>query len=82
VIYTGGGSSPAHSVVVIDGVPPETSYTLGSALGPGTLIEFSTDGGATYGPAESEGVTHIRWIRLAPLAPGENGTVSFGVWVH
>lgn len=82
VVYTGGGSAPAYSVVVVDGVPPEASYTLGSALGPGTVIEFSTDGGATYGPAESEGVTHIRWIRLAPLAPGENGTVSFGVRVR
>jgi uncharacterized repeat protein (TIGR01451 family) len=82
VVYTGGGSAPAHSVVLIDGVPAETAYAPGSASGPGTLIEFSSDGGATYGPAESEDVTHIRWIRLAPLAPGENGTVSFEVRVR
>jgi uncharacterized repeat protein (TIGR01451 family) len=82
VVYTGGGSAPAHSVVLMDGVPTETSYAPGSALGPGTRIEFSSDGGATYGPAESEDVTHIRWIRLAPLAPGENGTVSFEVRVR
>ncbi len=82
VVYTGGGSAPAHSVVLVDGVPAETAYAPGSALGPGTQIEFSTDGGATYGPAETETVTHIRWIRLAPLAPGENGTVSFEVRVR
>ena len=82
VVYTGVGSVAAHSVVVSDRIPPETEYLPGSATGPGTLIEFSRDGGATYGPVEDVSVTHIRWNRVAPLSPGENGTVSFEVRVR
>ncbi len=77
VDYTSSGSVDAYDVVLVDEVPPETVYVVGSAAGAGTLIEFSHDGGLTWDASDALPVTHIRWTVLAPLAPGGGGAVSF-----
>lgn len=77
VAYTSDGAVEAHAVVLVDPLPAEVAYIPGSATGPGTLIEFSHDGGATWDTSEAAPVTHIRWSLVAPLAPGDGGTVSF-----
>lgn len=90
--YANRGKQPATNVAVIDPVPEHMAYLDGSAKGAGTRIEFSVDGGRTYGapdkltvtggdgkvrPAQGTDYTHIRWTVLAPVAAGANGTVSF-----
>jgi len=90
--YANRGKQPATNVTVVDPVPEHLAYVDGSAQGTGTRIEFSVDGGRTYGtpdkltvtggdgkvrPAQGPDYTHIRWTVLAPLAAGGSGTVSF-----
>lgn len=95
VIYTvrfsNLGSEPAENVVITNPLPAELSYVMGSAAGPGTRIEFSADGGTTYGdpgslrvaeasgerPARAEDFTHIRWVMQTPLPPGAEGVATF-----
>ena len=75
--YLAGGSTPSYAINVIDALPPEVSYIAGSAGGAATTITFSHDGGVTYNGSDAAPVTHIRWQRTSPLAPGGNGTTSF-----
>ena len=61
-------------------IPANTTYVTGSAAGAGTTIEYSQDGGLTYGNSDAAPVTHIRWTLAAALAPGGgSSTVSFQV---
>lgn len=90
--YENKGKLPADRVVVTDPIPPEVSYVDGSAFGPGTEIEFSADGGKTWGApaalkvkgadgkeraATAADYTHIRWKLAASVAPGQKGFVRF-----
>jgi uncharacterized repeat protein (TIGR01451 family) len=90
--FTNKGKQPATGVVITNPVPEHMTYVDLSAEGKGAKIEFSIDGGKTYGPAEQLKVTekdgkvrpalpkdytHIRWTVSAPLTPGATGTVSF-----
>jgi len=77
VVYTSAGSTDAYNAVIIDPVPPATTYLPGSAVGPGTTVTFSHDGGITYDSLETAPITHIRWTVTAPLSPGDSGTLSF-----
>jgi uncharacterized repeat protein (TIGR01451 family) len=77
VLYSSSGSIPAQTVVLVDQVPPPTAYRTGSAAGPGTLIEFSHDGGLSWSSSDAAPVTHVRWTLSAPLPPGASGSVSF-----
>jgi uncharacterized repeat protein (TIGR01451 family) len=79
----------ANKVQVSQRIPANTTYVVGSAAGPGADIEFSIDGGETFGPADglklSDGVTHappgrythIRWRLRNPLAPGATALARF-----
>ena len=73
-------------------IPPSMRYVEGSAVGPGSLVLYSVDGGATYGQPNELGVaaadgvrraatagdyTHVRWLIKAPLAPGARAFVRF-----
>ena len=63
----------------------------GSAFGPGTVIQFSTDGGQNFAaadeltviddgvsrPAGPDDFTHIRWVMQNELAVGAQGTARF-----
>ncbi len=90
--YAYAGAKPATDVVIKNPVPEHMLYTDGSAEGADTRIEFSVDGGKTYGPAAKLKVrsadgkerragaadyTHIRWIIEKPLKQGAQGSVSF-----
>jgi uncharacterized repeat protein (TIGR01451 family) len=69
----------AESVVITNPVPENLTYIEGSAFGPGTVIEFSVDGGQSYGAgdeltvpdnggsraAKAEDYTHLRWVLRA-----------------
>lgn len=78
----------ANNVVVSQKVPANTAYVEDSAVGPGAEIDFSIDGGVTYGPPENlklddgtrappERYTHIRWRLRNPLAPGAVALARF-----
>jgi hypothetical protein len=67
------------------------TYVDKSAEGTGAAIDYSIDGGKTYGqagklsvtekgvqrPARPAEYTHLRWVVAKPLPPGGKGTVSF-----
>ncbi|WP_129647044.1 DUF11 domain-containing protein [Peristeroidobacter agariperforans] len=78
----------ANKVQVSQLIPANTTYLPGSAAGPGAEIEFSIDGGQTFGRPESlkqtDGTrapparyTHIRWTLDNPLAPGATALARF-----
>ena len=75
--YTAGGTAPSYGITIVDPIPANTDYVAGSAAGASTAITFSHDGGVTYDASETAPVTHIRWQRTSPLAPGGSGTTSF-----
>jgi uncharacterized repeat protein (TIGR01451 family) len=83
---------PAPSVAVIQRIPANTTYVLGSASGPSADITFSVDGGRTFAREKElvvvtpEGVsrpvtpadfTHIRWQLRNVLAPGAVALARF-----
>lgn len=90
--YTNTGKSPATDVVITNPVPEHMTYLDGSAQGGNTRIDFSIDGGKTWGTPDKlrirnanktvrkalgQDYTHIRWTVTASLASGSTGTVSF-----
>ena len=82
---------PADNVIITNPIDSNLTYVDGSAFGPGTLIEFSVDGGKTWGtpdalqvsedtgvrPAEAKDFTHVRWIVENDVAAGALGVVRF-----
>lgn len=75
--YTAGGTASSYGISIVDQVPANTDYVTGSAAGASTTVAFSHDGGVTYDASQAAPVTHIRWQRTSPLAPGGSGTTSF-----
>ncbi len=86
------GDKPAENVIITNPIPNHTVYVAGSAYGENSKIEFSIDGGKTYGIPEAlkvkdkdgktrlarpEEYTHIRWLLLKPLEPGSQIVVTF-----
>jgi uncharacterized repeat protein (TIGR01451 family) len=89
VIYTVSATNvcdqEAQNVVIDNPVPQHMDYIGGSAIGPGTEVTFSIDGGANFGKADALKVagadgkprqaepreyTNIRWVMRNPLKPG------------
>jgi len=90
--YINRGEEPAEEIVIGNAIPEHTIYLGGSATGSDTLVTYSVDGGEVFGPlaeltvtnddgttrqAAAVDVTHIRWQRTTPLAPGEEARVEF-----
>jgi uncharacterized repeat protein (TIGR01451 family) len=90
--YVNTGKAPVSNVTIMNPVPEHMSYIDNSVEGKGARIDFSVDGGKTYGqpdkltvkdgqgrvrPALAKDYTHIRWVLSTPLAPGGTGSVSF-----
>lgn len=82
----------AREVVVVQGIPKNTTYVPYSAAGPGAIVTFSADGGKSYAaegqlhvtdaagvarPALPQDYTHIRWQLHNPLAPGAVALARF-----
>ena len=89
VVYTVSATNVcdanADAVVIDNPIPEHMTYIAGSAIGPGTEVTFSVDGGFNYGkpdtlkmsnpdgskrPAAAADYTHIRWVMRNPLKPG------------
>jgi uncharacterized repeat protein (TIGR01451 family) len=96
VIYTTTYESTAktsvNNIVINNPIPENTEYKAGSAFGKNCNIQFSADGGKTFGHAEGLKIkgadgkdraalpkeyTNIRWILKSPLAAGKSGEVGF-----
>lgn len=90
VVYTitigNRGSQSAQDVSVNNPIPPELAYVADSAGAPGALIEFSVDGGKTFGTpqqltlkdeagkpraARADEYTHVRFTLKSAVAPGQ-----------
>ena len=91
VTFANTSDVAADNVVITNPLPAELTYVNGTADGEGTRVQFSADGGVTFGQAAELTVsdngsqrraspdefTHIRWVLEAALQPGETGTATF-----
>lgn len=95
VVYTisfrNVGSEPADNVVITNPIAETLKYVAGSAAGDDLEVEFSVDGGGTFGKADElrvvvDGVerpattldyTHVRWVMQERLEAGSEGHASF-----
>ena len=92
VTFTNIGAEPAENIRITNPIPEQMRYVSGTAFGPGSDIEYSVDGGNTWGrpallrvqddtgndrPAEANDFTHIRWALNTPLAAGEGSFARF-----
>jgi uncharacterized repeat protein (TIGR01451 family) len=82
----------ARDIVMNNAIPANTVYQADSAFGTDCAIDFSVDGGKTFGSAKNlqlrgtDGLehtaqaaqyTHIRWHYIGELAAGKSGEVGF-----
>jgi uncharacterized repeat protein (TIGR01451 family) len=91
VQFRNDGHEVADGVRITSPIPPELRYEPDSAIGPGSVVLFSVDGGRTFGApaelvvsgvagarrAEPADYTHVRWVLDAPLEIGARGFVRF-----
>lgn len=91
ITFTNISDETAENVVITNPISENLTYVPGSALGPGTVIEFSVDGGQTFGradelvvgtnggerPADVGDFTHVRWTMENELEAGAQGTARF-----
>jgi uncharacterized repeat protein (TIGR01451 family) len=87
---TNNGGAAAQSVAIVDPVPTDTSFYVGSVSGDATAT-FSDDGGTNYdhtptpdtgGHGEDSSVTHVRIALNSDVAAGGgSATVSFDVLI-
>ena len=90
--YVNAGAKAAERPALTNQVPANMEYLGGSAIGQGTVITFSVDGGKSYAapdklmvagddgklrPADPREYTHIRWTFARPVPPGGKGSVEF-----
>lgn len=78
----------ARNVMVVQKIPENTAYVLGSAAGPAVEVGLSADGGKTFVPEGRSGArgaedavstqyTHIRWRFRNAIAPGATALARF-----
>ncbi len=93
LIYTvevrNAGQYAAESPVVVQPIPNHMMYLADSAVGPGVDVDYSVDGGHTFGPPETLKIagaagraaaadyTHIRWHLHNRLKPNAVAFVRF-----
>lgn len=100
VVYTitfeNVGSEPADDVVITNPISDVLEYVPGSATNGSMRIEFSADGGQTFGvaseltivdegverPATTTDYTHVRWVMQSELEVGGKGIASFAAVVE
>lgn len=97
ITFTNVGAEPVERVVITNPVPKYMSYVDRSAVGAGSTITFSVDGGVSYAspqelfvadgegnqrPAQAEDYTHIRWQLLNNAEPGSKGFARFSAVLH
>ncbi len=91
ITFTNISDETAENVVITNPIASALTYIEGSAFGPGTLIEFSADGGETFAPRDELTVdsedgqrparvgdfTHVRWTMQDNLEAGAQGMAQF-----
>jgi uncharacterized repeat protein (TIGR01451 family) len=96
VVYTVSATNicdqAAEHVVIDNPVPEHMKYVASTAIGPGTDVTFSIDGGFNFGkpdalkvtntdgserPAVAADYTNIRWVMRNPLKPGDVAFARF-----
>jgi len=91
ITFTNTSDETADNIVITNPLAGELTYVDGSAFGPGSSIEFSVDGGVSYGaaseltvtedgaarPARPTDFTHIRWVMQHELQAGAQGLARF-----
>ena len=100
VVYTitfeNVGNEPATDIVITNPISDVLEYVPGSASNGSMRIEFSADGGQTFGlpadltivadgaerPATTSDYTHVRWVMQTELEVGGRGTASFAAVVE
>ena len=100
VVYTitfeNVGDEPADDVVITNEIADELEYVPGSASTGSMRIEFSADGGQTFGlaseltiddegvqrPATTTDYTHVRWVMQTALEVGGRGIASFAAVIE
>jgi uncharacterized repeat protein (TIGR01451 family) len=72
------GQQPVRDVQVTKRMPFGMQYLPGSAAGPASDIEFSTDGGRSFqARPDSDEYSHLRWNLRRPLPPGSTALLRF-----
>ncbi len=98
LIYTvevrNAGRYAAEAPVIVQPIPNHMMYIADSAVGPGVDVDYSVDGGRTFGPPEDLKVagaavpaaaadyTHIRWRLHNRLKPNSIAYVRFRAQVR
>ena len=91
ITFTNVSEETAENIVITNPIAEALTYVDGSAFGPGTVIEFSVDGGRHFAPADelvvstSDGdrpalasdFTHVRWTMQTDLQAGAQGMARF-----
>lgn len=91
ITFTNISDEAAENVIITNPISENLSYVDGSAFGAGMVIQFSVDGGQSFGepdeltvasngdqrPARAEDFTHVRWIMQNELNAGDQGMASF-----
>ena len=91
ITFRNVGTEPADNVVITNPIADSLVYIDGSAFGPGTDIQFSVDGGRTFGRVDAltvveDGVerkattsdyTHVRWVMNNDLEAGAQAVARF-----
>lgn len=91
ITFTNISEDAAENVVITNPISANLTYVEGSAFGPGTVIEFSVDGGQSFAaanelrvplngdtrPAEPGDYTHVRWTLQNALEAGAQGMARF-----
>ena len=72
------GKNPVTDVQVTKRMPFGLHYIEGSAVGPSSEVEFSTDGGRSFTAGAQDGdYTHLRWNLRRPLPPQSTALLRF-----
>jgi uncharacterized repeat protein (TIGR01451 family) len=72
------GQRPVTGVQVTKRMPFGLRYLPGSATGPASDVEFSSDGGKSFTASAQGGeFTHLRWTLRRPLPPDSTALLRF-----
>lgn len=91
ITFVNISNESADNVVITNPISENLTYVVGSAFGPGTVIEFSVDDGKSFAapdelmvatdgeerPAAAEDFTHVRWTMQDGLQAGAQGMARF-----
>ena len=91
VTYRNVSDQSVENITVTNPIPPQLTYVPDSSFSPGADVQYSVDGGATWGDlaelvvadgdarraATADDLTHIRWRLSGELAPGTQGFARF-----